>query len=74
MAASVWIAPPSSRYSVVGRCRSSALTMPEVSVRVRPKGFPIAYTRCPILSSLEAPSGSAFNPGGISASFTTARS
>ena len=74
MAASVWMAPAISRYSEVGRWRSSALTMPVVSVRVSPKGLPMAYTVCPMRRSREVPSGMGFRFLGTLASFTTARS
>ncbi len=73
-AASVWMAPAISRNSEVGRLRSSALTMPEVSVRDSPKGFPMAYTVCPMRTSRDEPSGMGFMFFGTSASFTTARS
>ena len=42
IAASVWIAPRMRRRVTDSISRSSALTMPRVSVRCRPKGLPIA--------------------------------
>ena len=74
IAASVWIAlmnavspsPP----AVTGRL--SALTMPVVTVPLRPRGEPTAMTESPTLSASDEPSGTVVSP--VFSTFTTARS
>ncbi len=74
IAASVWITPATSRNSVVGSSRPSALTIPCVSVRCKPYGLPIAYTDWPMRSSRELPSGIGRRVRRARTSRTTARS
>jgi len=61
MGALVWIMPgivvpwPVTWLGGSGIVRSSALTMPDVTVRVNPIGFPIASTVWPTFSLDESP-------------------
>jgi len=74
MAASVWIALPTDSPESDSMMRSSALITPVVSVRSRPKGLPIASTRCPTRSVSEAPSGSGATLSWAGSTRSTARS
>ena len=55
IAVSVWIMSLITEFDEVLMGRPSAETIPVVSVRSRPKGFPIARTFWPTLSPSELP-------------------
>ena len=55
MGASVWI--KSSKSATPTSARPTALTIPKVTVRLNPKGFPIARTKSPTARLLESPQG-----------------
>ena len=55
IAASIWMIERIIRRLRLGIERLRLEMMPVVSVRSRPNGLPMAYTRCPTRSPLESP-------------------
>ena len=74
IAASVWMTPDSSRPSLVGIRRRTALITPVVSVWSRPNGLPIAKVDWPTLRSAEVPMASGGGMFATRPSCRTARS
>ena len=58
MAVSVWMTSSMAKPFGAVISRWSALTIPAVTVRSRPKGFPIATTSSPTLIASESPRAS----------------
>jgi len=73
-AASVWITSSSSAPFGAVRGRASALTIPAVTVRSSPKGFPVATTGSPTESRSESPRMSGVSARDGVSSWSTARS
>ena len=74
MAASVWITPlmPKPFGDVISRFRAE--TMPDVALRSRPNGLPIATTPSPTCSVDESPSGSGTSAAAGAVTFSSATS
>ena len=75
MEASVWITLPIEKSFGASMRRCTAETIPVVTVRVKPKGLPMAITGSPTCASEESPSGIGATPLASSGSIlSTARS